>query len=198
MMRTGLMILLVASVVAARPPKARGFTREDNLHFRLAEKLQKLEAKEQFEAKPRIEKIIILFQNLKPNDSPYFGKDKDRIKLVGDVVATEVIEKWKDVQVPREKVSEENLRILNLLIPAMQARYGRGLDVDKKERYDASKVLVDALTSDYLHIRTVAIDCLKVIYRNQGRFYQPNAPKKDRIDKQKRWRKFIRDEYRGR
>ena len=197
-MRVGLVILLVASVVAAKPPKAPGFTREDSLHFRLAEQLQKLEAKEQFEAKPRIEKIIVLFQNLKPTDPQFFGKDKDKIKLVGDVVATEVLEKWKDIQVPREKVSEENLRILALMIPAMQARFGRGLDVDKKERYDASKVLVDALTSDYLHIRWAAIECLKVIYRNEGRFYRPEAPKKDRIDKQKKWRKFIRDEYRGR
>ena len=197
-MRILLPILLAAAAAAARPPKAPAFARHDSLHFKLAEQFQKLEAKEQFEAKPRMEKIILLFQDAKGDEPQYFGKDKEKIKLVGDDVAKEVLEEWKAIQVPREKVSEEDIRILWLLIPAMQARYGRGGDIDKKERYDASKVLVDALTSDYLHIRSVAIECLKQIYRNEGRFYRADAPKKDRIDKQKKWRRFILKEYRGR
>ena len=83
--------------------------------------------------------------------------------------------------------------------PDSSARGGHGgIEVNKKERYDASKVLVDALTSEYLHIRRTAIECLKKIYRNEGRFYRADAHKKDRADKQKKWRTFIRKEYRGR
>lgn len=197
-MRILLPILLATAAAAAKPPTAPAFVRHDTLHFNLAEQFQKLEAKERFEAKPRIEKIILLFQDAKGDQPKYFGEGKDKIKLVGDDVAKEVLEEWKEIQVPRAKVSEENIRILWLLIPAMQARFARGGDIDKKERYDASRVLVDALMSDYIHIRSVAIECLKKIYRNEGRFYRPDQPRKDRLDKQKQWKKFILKEYRGR
>jgi hypothetical protein len=197
-MRVLLPILLAAATVAAKPPKAPEFKRHDTLHFDLAKAYQVLEAKEQFEAKPRIEKIILLFQDAKGNETKYFGEGKEKVKLVGDDVAKEILENWKEIQTPRVNVSEENIRILWLLIPAMQAHYAAGREFDKKERYDASRVLVDALMSDYIHIRSVAIECLKKIYRNEGRFYRPEQSKKDRLDKQKGWKKFIRKEYTGR
>ena len=74
---------------------------------------------------------------------------------------------------------------------ALEQRFARGVEIDKKERRKAGKVLVKLLLDDYMHVRTAAIECLKKMYRNNGLLYQPDAPLSDRKNKQRDWKKHV-------
>ena len=86
-----------------------------------------------------------------------------------------------------------------LLPDALKANYGgiRAVGVNRKERHNASKPLVKALTNDYLSIRQAAIDCLTAIYSTSN-LYRADARKKERSNAQKSWERLIKRQSRRR
>jgi hypothetical protein len=70
---------------------------------------------------------------------------------------------------------------------------------DKIERRDVSKMLVDELNNDRLHMRQAAIDCLCLLYgiqNTKGRRlgYDPSDPADLRREKQKIWERYYKAE----
>ena len=177
-----LLALLPALAAFAKPPEVAGYARMDELRQRMVARKDQLAEIEEFERKPRVEKLIILFKRGTP-------KTPDGKKLTGEFLLKEVF-KWE----PLLKVdpSPEALAILNQLPEAMRERYARVVPIPKRNRYAASKQLVLALNDDYIHFRKAAIESLFAIYADR-KFYQPEMAPSKRKAKQKEWSRYIRD-----
>ncbi len=174
------LLLALLPPAAAKPPVLPGYARMDDLESDLVANAQRMREEEEFAAKPFAERLILKFQE--------GATSYEHVKrLDGEDLAEEILEKWKEAQA--EEVGKEVARILAMLPEALRARYDVN-PIPKRERFKASKPLVDALTHKYTPIRQTAIDCLKAIY-GQTRLYQPDLPLKKRIDIQKDWKKQI-------
>ncbi len=176
------LLLLVAMPLAAeaKPPVVPGYARMDDLENDLASAAQRMREEEEFAAKPFAERLILRFQ---AGATSY----EDVKRLDGEDLVEQILEKWKEAQA--EEVDKEVIRILALLPEALKARYDVN-PIPKRERFKASKLLVEALVHRYTPIRQAAIDCLKALY-GQTRLYQPDLPLKRRMDIKKDWQKLI-------
>ena len=61
----------------------------------------------------------------------------------------------------------------------------------KALRFEASRPLVDALTSKYRALRDLAIACLRALYGTEL-FYKPDANASERAKTQRAWAREIR------
>lgn len=175
-------LLAVAAVATAKPPKSENFLRMDDLTPRILKRIKDLEAQEAFERLSRWEKMIILFER---GEKTFEGK-----KLTGDYLVKQVLKEWPAVQA--EKPTEAVQKALKGFARALEERFAKGVDIDKRARRKAAKPLVDALTDDRFHIREAAIESLKKMYRNTGLMYQPDAHPNDRLKRQRDWEKHIK------
>ena len=152
--------------------------RMDELEPYLTLRLNKLREREEFEAKPLPERLVILLKR--------GVKTHEKHALTGALVV-ETLLRWKAVQ--SAAPTEEAKRALGLLPEALGTRYSRYLKskVLRRERYHASKLLVDALTHQYFHVRKTAIDSLKAMH-GLDRGYDPNATEAQRKRAQWNWR----------
>ena len=176
-------VFALPSHVEAKPPASPDFMRTDAFKKALEARLKKLQEQEEFDAKPRPEQLVLLLKR----GTKRLGSEK----LTGAGVIKEVFG-WKELRAaalgkPAERTAE-------LLPEALHACYG-SLDRKSKsaarERYKASRELVDALTDKHLRIRTIAIACLSAVY-GETRGYKPGAPESERKRIQKKWAKAIR------
>jgi len=174
------LLLALLPPASAKPPVLPGYARMDDLESDLVSAAQRMREEEEFAAKPFAERLILKFQE---RATSY----EHMKRLDGEDLVEEILEKWKEAQA--EEVDKEVVRILAMLPEALKARYDVN-PIPKRERFKASKPLVDALTHRYTPIRQAAIDCLKAIY-GQTRLYQPDLPPKKRMDIQKDWKKQI-------
>ena len=181
-MRNTLVLLLLVSFVWAKPPESKGFVRAVRLREKIADQRNKLAAAEEYARKPREEKILIAFDA---------GQARFEKKPIDGKTVVETIFGWD--QVATAEPSEAGQRCLEMIPVAFQRRFASRIEINKRQRYDASKLLVDALDSKYSHIREAAISSLKKIYRTEKAFmYEPEMDKKERRDPIRKWRSFIR------
>jgi len=181
-MRVALPLLLIAGMVAAKPPESKDFVRMNVLIPELAKRAKQLAEAEEYAKKPREEKMLITFAR----GERVFEKKK----LDGEFVAKTILD-WAEVN--QDPPTDAAKRCLELLPVALEQEYARVVEVDKRERYAASRVLVKALDSDYLHVRISAVAALKKVYRTENAFmYEPEMDKRDRKDAIRRWDSFIK------
>ena len=183
-----LFLSLVAAPVAARPPKITNYARIDNLLAHYDRETARLRREAEFRAKPRIERMIIRYRQQRT----FEGK-----KLAGDYVVKQVFDDWDAIQ--KTSPTEADVKILMQLPQALKANYSgiRAVGVNRKERLNASKPLVKALTHDRLHMRQAAIDCLKAIYGTIN-LYRADASEADRKKAKRSWEGYIKRQSRGR
>jgi hypothetical protein len=180
MRATGL-VLLLSLAAAAQPPVVTDFVRIRKLKDTIASRIAQYTAEEEFAKKPPEEKMLLAFLR----GEKKFGKDD----LTGKLVVTTCLVKWEDVQ--QAQPTEAGKRVLALLPDVLYERYAKTIDVPK-DRKDISKVLLDALDSDFLHVRSAAFESLKKIYRTQsGWMYVADMTKKERAEPIRNWKKFI-------
>jgi len=180
MMRVAGLVLLVALAAAAQPPAVTDFVRMRKLKDNIASRIAQYTADEEYAKKPPEEKMLLAFLR----GEKKFGKDD----LTGKLVVTTCLVKWEEVQQPQP--SEAGKRVLALLPDVLYERYAKTIDVPK-DRKDISKVLLDALDSDFLHVRSAAFESLKKVYRTQNGMYRPDMTKKQRAEPIRYWNKFI-------
>ena len=171
------------SHVEAKPPAATDFMRADALQKALAVRLQALKDEEDFKAKPRPEQLVILMNR---------GTLKSgREKLTGADAIEQVFE-WKALRAAT--LDDSAKRTMAMLPDALRSCYGK-LNVksrsEMRERYKASRELVDALMDKHVRIRQLAIDCLMAVY-GETRGYTSTASDSERKRIQKKWAKAIR------
>ncbi len=172
--------------VHAKPPTLAAYERANGIDGRLQIARRRLQAEERFRSFPRMKKILISMQQ---------GKTTfDGLELGGQRLVREVLKKWKPIQQPKADVSSGDLAILALLPAALKKRYPRGQKIDKLERFQASKALVDALMDERLHIREIAIESLKTIYDTSARMYQAAQSRRDRKTRKSAWMDYIKRE----
>ena len=186
MRNAALIAVLLAVPALAKPPVVLDYHRMDELEKRLADLAERLRKKEEFARKPRPERMIILFDRM-PLVPKTFATEFEGKKLNGETLVKEIFEKWPAIQ--RDKPSEDALRILALLAPALKRIY-RVLPTPKAHRYPASKPLMKQLDSPHLHIRKAAIECLQAMY-SMNLFYRPKAPRAERRKRIREWKKRI-------
>jgi hypothetical protein len=182
MTRAELLVVLLAGVAFARPPTVPDFARMDELDSILLNLRHKYKEAEEFQRKPREERMILLFERSRED---FEGKT-----LTGEYVVKELFEKWKVWRAKDKDTPAEAIRILMLLPDALKVRYATGYPIPKLARYKASVPLVKALTHKNLHIRTAAIECLEAVY-GRTLFYRPDASPGARKKKQSEWKREI-------
>ncbi len=176
-------VALLTVVADAKPPETDGYARYNELRARLAARARRVQAEEEFKAKPIQEKYLIMYSRK--------AETFEGFKLTGENVVNEILFKWDDVQKPTKELSEAHLKVLEDMPNILAARY-QTLKFDKKDRYNTARPLVKALQADRQHIRRAAINCLKRIYSNEGLFYQPDLPPNGRKDKARDWLRYIK------
>ena len=176
------LLLLACPPATARPPAAPSFARYDELMVLLAERRQELRRKEEFERKPRVWKMLILFRERR--------ETFERTKLTGETVL-EAVEKWDALKKPSEQLDEDAIGVLQEIPRAVAARFAPGGQFNKHERWKASKILVEWLTHDLRHFRVVAIDTLNAMYKTRL-MYQPDMKPGQRRTIQREWEKYIK------
>jgi hypothetical protein len=186
-MRFPAAVLLLAGAAVAQPPVAKDFVRMKELREKIAIRTAQLQEKEEYEKKPREEKILIAFER---------GEEKfDKIpKLTGKVVVETCLE-WAEIQ--QAEPTEAGKRVLARLPLALEKRFAQVLEVNRKDRYDASQPLLEGLNSDFPLVRVAAFESLKKMYRTQNaQFYVPSMDKKARQKPISEWKKFVQNQYR--
>lgn len=170
-------LLLLALAAAAQPPVVTDFVRMRKFKDNIASRIMQLKAEEDFASKPFEEKMLLAFEK---------GDNK---KFTGKLVVMTCFVNWADVQ--QAEPTEAGKRVLAKLPEALYKRYGEAIDIPK-DRKEMSKFLLDALDSDFLHIRAAALESLKKVYRTQSdMMYVPDMTKKERVDSIRAWRKFV-------
>ncbi|MHC4973120.1 MAG: hypothetical protein ACYTG3_12385 [Planctomycetota bacterium] len=184
-MRVFIILLLIAAAVKAEPPKSEHFRRMEDLTIRFAERHEKLSAAEAFAQKPRVEKILISFEN--------GAKKFEKLKLTGENAGANVVKAilaWDELD--KEPPTEDAERVLAKMGEVLEKKYARVVEIPKRERHKAALLLVTALMDERLHVRSGAFEALKKMYRTTaGYLYQPTASAKDRKEKQKIWKRQI-------
>ena len=181
-MRSLLLLTLMAGVVLANPPGRPGFLRMDELEPKLSERLAKLQKAEAFRRKPRLERMIIRFEQ---GAESFEGKKFSDQKFVDELLV-----RWADVQKPEEQCQADHVRILSLLPNALRTRYDV-VPIPKKERYAASKVLVKGLRSKHDIIRRISIECLSALYGGRTLMYRHDAQPGMRNERARKWKAEI-------
>ncbi|HEY7514601.1 MAG TPA: hypothetical protein VIC87_08990 [Vicinamibacteria bacterium] len=175
-------LLLLAAPILAQPPRSPSIRMRD-LREKIAVRAAQAQEREEYEKKPREEKIFISFKK---------GEEKfeTRLTLKAKTVVELCLVKWTDVQ--QAAPTPAAVRVLGEFPAVISQPFG-GLDVNKKERYEVADLLVELLDSEFLHVRVAAFESLKAIYRTQsGHFYEPTMTKKERAEPIKSWEKFVR------
>ena len=183
MIRVLPILLLLVGLASAKPPSSDGFERIDALQRQLAARLQKLKTAEEFEKKPLPEKLLIKWSD---NEKKF-----ENVKLSGESVLEAIFE-WDEFI--GEKPSEAADRVAKQLPEVIKTRYGEAVKLTssfKKDRYEASKVLVNQLVKPPLHVRILAIECLKNMY-GARRGYVAEDDKSKRSKRQSEWSKYIK------
>ena len=175
-------VLLLALAAAAQPPVIPDFVRMKKFKDDIASRIAQLKADEEYASKPDQEKMLLAFEK----GEKTFGK----LRLTGVLVVETCLMKWADVQ--QADPTEAAKRVLAKLPLVLWERYGKVVDVPK-DRKDMSKDLLDALDSEFLHVRSAAFESLKKIYRTEvGFMYVPDMNKAERKGPIENWRKFVR------
>lgn len=178
-MRRLLPLLLLAFAARAEPPDAAEFVRLKGFREDLRGRFDELRQQEEFDRKPREERMLIAFGR---GDRRFEGKE-----IPGKLVVKTCLA-WADVR--RAQPTEAGRRVLGLLPAVLRDRYA--VAVDRKERRDVSNLLVEALDSEFLPIRQAAVDALKAIYGVPGGFgYDPSLAAKGREKPIREWRKYV-------
>ena len=76
-------------------------------------------------------------------------------------------------------------------LPEVLKKLYERVPIDRDGRFATSKPLVDALDSEFLHLRQAAIECLWAIYGERN-FYHADLSPADRKKRQGAWRNYIR------
>ena len=184
MFRVAIIFAMFAGVALAKPPASQDFKRIDDFKRELASRFQQFKKAEEFKQKPLPEKLIIKWSE----GEKAFGGVK---KLTGEAVIKAVFE-WDALGA--EKKSEAVDRVLKLLPEVIKTRYGQAVVLNrsfKVDRYNASKVLVDQLVKPPLHVRELAIECLKNMY-GARRGYVAEDSKAKRERRKKEWSSYIK------
>ena len=171
------------SVVEAKPPVSPGFLRADALAKLLADRLRELKAKEEFDAKSRPEKMVILLHR----GTKKLGKET----LTGAGVV-ETVFAWKAMHTAELAPAAQSAA--KLLPGALRNCYGDIASrsrTRRRERQRAGKALVAGLMDKHLHVRAVAIESLFAVY-GERRGYRADAPEAERKRIHKAWAKAIR------
>ena len=172
-------LLFLALVAAAEPPVSVDFVRIREFRERVQARFVELQQREEFDAKPREERMLLTFRK---GETKFEGK-----AITGKSVVTACFE-WADVQEPQP--TERGQRVLDLLPTVLRERYE--VAVDRKERREVSNLLVKALDDELLHVRRAAIDSLKAIYGVPGGFkYDPTMASRERAGPIKEWKKYV-------
>jgi hypothetical protein len=177
-----LVLVLLAGAAVAQPPEVKDFRRLRKFRDDIASEIVQFKEAEEFALKPREEKILIAYDK---GDKKFENKS-----LTGPLVLETCFLKWDQVQ--QAEPSEAAKRVLAKLPDVFFKKYAQAIEVSKRERKSVSLDLVDALDSDYLHVRACAFDALKKMYRTPSGFmYVETMDKKGRQDAIKLWRKFV-------
>ena len=177
-------LLLFGAVASAKPPASDGFVRIDAFSRALAGRFQTLKKAEDFEKKPMPEKLLIKYGEGEKS----FGSVK---RLTGAAVIEAIFE-WDEFI--GETKSEAADRVIKLLPEVVKNYYGNAVKRNpafKNDRYKASKVLVDQLVKPPLHVRELAIECLKNMY-GARRGYVAEDSKSKRKRRQSEWSSYIK------
>ena len=177
---------LLAGAVRAAPPQHGGCVRMDELRSELEARYERARAREEFEAKPLPERLVLL---LKKGARTYAGEAVTGPRVVKAVLQWDALGKS-----PRPSPAA---RVVADLPDALKARYLKaGADrALHRERYDTGRMLADALTSDAPWVREVAADALNAVFgRTLG--YDPAGPETDRKRKQREWTRELRRYWR--
>ena len=180
-MRTALAAALLAGLCLAKPPYIQDFSRMEELTRKLNDVFTELREKEEFLSKPLQERIVIKFQQGAPSY-------EHLTKLTGEAVVKEIFKNWDAIE--QDPPTEEVKRVLAMLPDVLKKQYNI-VPIPKRERFNASKPLVAALTHDAFHVRQAAIDCLRAIY-GESRLYQADLPAPLRSKRKKEWERFIK------
>ena len=177
-MRCVASLLLLTLVAAAQPPVSEGFLRLREFREALQARFTVFQEREQFDAKPREERMLLTFRK----GEKFEGKD-----LTGKLVVKACLQ-WADVEQPQPTAPGQ--RVLDLLPTILRERYA--VAVDRRERREASNLLVEALDHEFLPIRRAAIESLKAIYGVPSGFgYDPSFAAKDRAKPIKEWKRHV-------
>jgi len=175
-------VLLLALAAAAQPPVVPDFVRMRKFKDDVASRIAQLKADEEYASKPDQEKMLLAFEK----GEKMFGKQP----LTGVLVVKTCLMKWADVQ--QAEPTEAAKRVLAKLPLVLNDRYAKVVEVPK-DRKDISKDLLEALDSEFLHVRSAAFESLKKIYRTEvGFMYVADMNKKERQAAIENWRKFVR------
>ena len=120
----------------------------------------------------------------------HFAEDRrfGGIRLTGELVVIEVLEKWKAIQLPIPGTASE-AQVMILFVRALRVRY-RTKPIDKAQRYFASVPLVRALTDPSSSVRMYAYDALHAIYTRME-LYNNSGSVEERRRSQRRWEIII-------
>lgn len=181
-MRPLAVLVLLAAPLFARPPEIPDFDRLEEVEARLHSLRSQLREEEEFRAKPREEKMILLFQR---------GEEKFETKrLTGESLIDELFNKWPEARKDEDEFTPQTIAILGLLPGALRERYYSVVPIPKLPRYKASRLLVKELGSKNVHLRRAAISCLEAIY-GFTLMYDPEATPSRREAIRKKWQKEI-------
>ena len=175
-----LCLFLAAPSHSGPPGPLHGFMRMDALEAALVERLASLRKKEEFDAKPRPERMAILLARR--------VQTFEKRNLTGPLVVEELL-RWKPVLCATP--SKEAARVLGLLPEALRARYRFETKALRLERNKVGMRLVTALTHSHFHIRKVAINSLRTIY-GTDRGYDLRASPAENRRAQGKWRLALR------
>jgi hypothetical protein len=174
--------VVLASRATAKPPGSPKFARARELLEKLEARSERLKREEEFQKKPRVEKLVIRF---KEGAATFLGEE-----LTGAFVIREVLA-WDRI---RKKVVPDDVQGVLLLLPAaFKERYGFVYTKSKtlrKQRRCAGTRLAAVLTHDLRHVRKLAIECLDAMY-GVRRGYNVDASEAERKRKQKEWRRAL-------
>ncbi|MHC4550379.1 MAG: hypothetical protein ACYTEZ_16545 [Planctomycetota bacterium] len=173
---------LLACPAAAEPPQSTQFVRAKALLAKLAVRSAELKRKEEFQAKPREEKLVLRF---KEGAEAFEGERLDGVYVIREIL------RWDPVR--RRIVPDKVKRALSLLPEAFRTRYGfvyTRCKALRKQKRHAGELLVASLTDERRHVRELAIGCLQAMYGDL-RPYRVDGDRNELKRRQKDWRRAL-------
>jgi len=142
-------------------------------------------------------RLRAMVQDFKDGAATFQGYPLDGFTLADAIL------KHKPLQANERDIAREDMALLEALPSLLLVRYGPNAGPDKNDRFRASLPLVSALADHRRFVRVTAIDTLRKIYgvseadveraKQEGRAYDPDAPRAKRVLRQNAWTKFIQD-----